>query len=135
MDGIGARVVSTNFKYYIVKWYLCLKAWTCHVAHVITNFANQNKMQKAGRHGTKLWRSRNAETKCITDRAQKVDEKNEVICLIIIFIPRVMVIEMSRMAHFFVFPADCSKKSVIVCVKHLNSSERSYLALSENAID
>ena len=46
-----------------------------------------------------------------------------------------MVIEMSRMAHFFVFPADCSKKSVIVYVKHLNSSERSYLALSENAID
>ena len=42
---------------------------------------------------------------------------------------------MSKMAHFFVFPADASKKSVRVWTKHLRASERFYLALSENAID
>ena len=37
------------------------------------------------------------------DRAQKVDEKNGVICLVIMFTPRVMVIKMSKMAHFLYF--------------------------------
>ena len=34
---------------------------------------------------------------------QRVDEKNVVICLVIIFTPRVMDIKMSKMAHFFYF--------------------------------
>ena len=34
-----------------------------------------------------------------TDRAQSVDEKNVVICLVIMFAPGVMVIKMSKMAH------------------------------------
>ena len=33
-----------------------------------------------------------------TDRAQKVDKKNEVICLVIIFNSRIMVIKMSKIA-------------------------------------
>ena len=37
------------------------------------------------------------------DVAQRVDEKNEVICLVIMFTPQVMVIEMSKMAHFLYF--------------------------------
>ena len=36
-------------------------------------------------------------------KAQAVDEKNEVICLVMKFTPRVMVIEMSKMAHFYIF--------------------------------
>ena len=37
-----------------------------------------------------------------TDRAQRVDEKNEVTCLVIMLIPRVMVINMSKMTAFCV---------------------------------
>ena len=37
------------------------------------------------------------------DRTQTVDGKNEVICLVIMFTPQVMVIEMSKMAHFLYF--------------------------------
>ena len=35
-----------------------------------------------------------------TDRAQRVDGKNGISCLVIMFTPRVMVIKMSKMAHF-----------------------------------
>ena len=37
------------------------------------------------------------------DRAQTVDEKNGIICLVIMFTLRVMVIKMSKMAHFLYF--------------------------------
>ena len=33
-------------------------------------------------------------------RAQRIDEKNRVICLVIMFTPRVTVIKISKMAHF-----------------------------------
>ena len=38
-----------------------------------------------------------------TDRVQRVGEKNGVIFLVIMFIPRVMDIKMSKMAHFLYF--------------------------------
>ena len=38
-----------------------------------------------------------------TDRAQRVDGKNGVICLVIIFTPQVMVIKMPKMAYFLYF--------------------------------
>ena len=38
-----------------------------------------------------------------THRAQRVDEKNGVICLVIMFAPRVMVIKVSQMSHFLYF--------------------------------
>ena len=63
-----------------------------------------------------------------TDRTQRVDKKNELIFLFIMFTPRVMVIKMSKMA------ADHSKKSVRVWEKYLTASGRSYLALSGNAM-
>ena len=69
------------------------------------------------------------------DRAQRVYEKNGVTYLVIMFAPGVMVIKMSKMAHFFVFSTDASKKSVTVWRKYLLVSERSYLALSENAME
>ena len=46
----------------------------------------------------------------LTDRTQRIDEKNRVICLVIMFTPRVMIIKLSKMAHFFVFPADNNNK-------------------------
>ena len=38
-----------------------------------------------------------------TDRAQRVDEKNGIICLVIMLASGVMVIKMSKMAHFLYF--------------------------------
>ena len=46
------------------------------------------------------------------ERAQNVNEK--IICLVVKFTPRVTVIKMSKMAHFFVFSADNSKTSVTI---------------------
>ena len=51
------------------------------------------------------------------------------------FAPGVMVIKMSKMGHFFLFSTDASKKSDTVWRKYLLASERSYLVLSENAVD
>ena len=67
------------------------------------------------------------------DRPWRVDDKNGVIYLVIMFTPGVMIIKMSKNGSFFVFSADYSPKSVTVWGKQLSSSERSYLALFENA--
>ena len=48
------------------------------------------------------------------DRAQRVDEKNGVVSLIIMFTHRAMVIKMSKNVSLFVFSADDSKKLVSV---------------------
>ena len=37
------------------------------------------------------------------DRAQGIDVKNMVICLVIMFSPGFMVIKMTKMAHFCIF--------------------------------
>ena len=37
------------------------------------------------------------------DRAQRVDEKNGIMCLVIMFTPSSIVIKMSKMAHFLYF--------------------------------
>ena len=68
------------------------------------------------------------------DRARRVDEKNEVIRLVV-FTPRVMVIKMSKNGSCYVLSAGYTKKSVSVWAKYLIASERSYLALSENTMD
>ena len=38
-----------------------------------------------------------------TEKAHRVDEKNGIICLVIMFNPRVMVIKTSKVAHFLYF--------------------------------
>ena len=68
-----------------------------------------------------------------TDETQRVNEKNGVICLVIMFTPKVMVIKMSDMAHFSYF--------LLMRIKNQSQSgqniemhlpERSYWVLSEN---
>ena len=72
------------------------------------NFTEKNIIQKGG--GTP-WNSILKVLKCRntqTDRAQRVDGKNGVICLVIMFTSRVMVIKMSKMTHslyFLLMPA------------------------------
>ena len=48
------------------------------------------------------------------NRAQRVDEKNSVIFLFIMFTPRIMGIRMSKNRSYFVFSVDNSKISVRV---------------------
>ena len=68
------------------------------------------------------------------DRGQRVHETTDVICLLIMFTSGIIV-KMTKMAHYFVFSADDSKKSVTVLAKYLSSSERSYLVPSEKVMD
>ena len=68
------------------------------------------------------------------NRAQRVDDKNRVICLVFMFTDKVIGIKISKMSLFFVFPADGCKSLVTVWSKHLSKSDRSSLVLSENAI-
>ena len=65
-----------------------------------------------------------------TDTAHTVDEENVFICLVIMFTPGVMVIEMWQMALLFFF-ADTSKKPVIVWVRYFSVSERSHLGITQ----
>ena len=67
--------------------------------------------------------------------AQRVDEENVVICLVIIFTFGVLVIKMSKMAQFLYFLLMTAKKSVTVWAIYFSTFERSYLALLENAMD
>ena len=66
-----------------------------------------------------------------TNRTQRVDKKNEVICLLIMFIPRAS--KMSQMTNFL-YSADGSKKSVTGWANYLTAPKRSYWLLSENGM-
>ena len=53
-------------------------------------------------------------------RAQRVDKKNEIIFLVIMFTPRVIVFKMSKLDHYLYFKS---------------ASKGSYLNFSENAMN
>ena len=81
-----------------------------HIWHINVYFSDQKIIQRA-----KHPKEQNFEdlaiqkSKMQMDRAQIVDEKNGVICLVM-FVPGVMVIKMSKLAHFLYFllmPAKC----------------------------
>ena len=70
----------------------------------------------------------------ITNRDQKVDEKNGVICLVSFFPSWDMVLKLPKIMHFLQLCADLSKKSKSIKAKYrLYPSERPYHALSENS--
>ena len=70
-----------------------------------------------------------------TVRAEKVDEKIGVICLVSMFPSWVMVCKLSIKWHFLQFCADLSKKSKSVKAIYIYASESSHYTLSENAMD
>ena len=53
------------------------------------------------------------------DSAQRVHKKNGVICLVVMFTPRIRVIRMSQIAHFLNFLLITAKKIVTVFAKYL----------------
>ena len=55
-------------------------------------------------------------------------------CLVIMFTPRVTVINFVTNGSFFVLSADSSKQLVIVWGKYLSAPERSYQVLPEKAL-
>ena len=67
-----------------------------------------------------------------TVRAEKVDAKNGVICLVFMFPSWVMVRKLSKKVHFSQFCADLSQKSKSVKVIYIYASESSHYSLSEN---
>ena len=70
----------------------------------------------------------------ITNRSEKVDEKNRVICLVSMFPSWVMVLKFSKTEHFLQFCADLSKKSKSIKAIYMYTSQRSRHALLENGI-
>ena len=69
-----------------------------------------------------------------TVRAEKIDKKIGVICLVSMFPTWVMVCKLSKKVHFLQFCADLSKKSKSVEAVHIYASENSHYTLSENAM-
>ena len=68
------------------------------------------------------------------DTVWSLDEKNGVICLVVKFTPRVMVIKIKKMAHFLYFSADDSKKVVTVLAKDLSALERYHQVFSKTCM-
>ena len=68
----------------------------------------------------------------ITNRAQKVDEKNRVICLVSFFPSWVMVLKLLKIVYFFQICADLRKKSKSIKAIYLYPSERPHHVLLEN---
>ena len=69
-----------------------------------------------------------------TIRAEKVDEKNGVICLVSMFPTWVMVLKLSKKGHFLQFWANLGKKCNSIKAIYIYASGRSRYALSENGI-
>ena len=69
-----------------------------------------------------------------TVRAEKVDEKIGVICLISMFSSWTMVCNLSKKVYFLQFCADLSKKSKSVEAIYIYASENSHYTLLENAM-
>ena len=70
----------------------------------------------------------------VTKGAEKVDEKNGVLCLVSMFSSWVMVLKLSKKVHILQYCADFSKSSKAIKAIYIYASERSRYALSENGI-
>ena len=62
----------------------------------------------------------------VTVRAEKVNEKNEVICLTFMIPPRVMVLKFSKKVNYLQFCVDLSKKRKSVKAIYIYASECSH---------
>ena len=69
-----------------------------------------------------------------TVRAQKVDEKNRLFCLISFFPSSVMTLKLPRIVHFLQICAALSKKPTYIKAIYFYPSERPYRAISEDSI-
>ena len=65
-----------------------------------------------------------------TVKARKVDEKNQVICLVSMFLSKVVVITLSKKVHFFAILCSPQEESKSVKAIYIYASERSHYPLS-----
>ena len=70
----------------------------------------------------------------VINSAEKVDEKNGVICLSVKFRSSVIDVKLSKKAYFVQFTAEFSKKPESVKAIYINVSESSHYTLSENGM-
>ena len=82
-----------------------------------------------GPHENEFWAFSNSEMN-ITNRLEKVDEKNAVICLVFMLPSWVMVLKLHKSA-FLQFCADLSEKSKAIKAIYMYASESSRYTLSE----
>ena len=69
-----------------------------------------------------------------TVRAEKLDETNEVICLVSMFPSWIMVLKLSKKVHFLQFCADLSKKRESVEAIYIYAYESFHYTLSESDV-
>ena len=94
-------------------------------------FTDQNG-PKRGFHENEFWHSEIQIWISETVWAQKVDEKNGVICLVFMSLSWVMVLKLPKIVHFLQNCVDLSIKSKSIKAIYLYPSERPHQALSEN---
>ena len=95
-------------------------------------FIDQN-LSKGEPHENEFWVFSNSEIN-VTVRAEKVDEKNGVICLVSMFSSWVMVLKLSKKWYFLELCADLSRKPNSVKTFYMYASESSHYFLSENGM-
>ena len=66
----------------------------------------------------------------VTVKARKVDEKNQVICLVSMFLSKVVVLTLSKKVHFFTILCSPQEESKSVKAIYIYASERSHYPLS-----
>ena len=88
--------------------------------------------QRGGPHENEFWVFSNSEMN-VTNywSGKKVDDKNEVICLVSMFLSWVMVLKLSKKGLFLQFCADLSKKSKAIKAIYIFASERSRYAFQK----
>ena len=95
-------------------------------------FTDQNG-PKGQPHENEFWHFPNTKMN-ITNRAQKVNEGNGVICLVSFFPSWVMVLILPKIMHILQICADLSKISKSIKAIYLHPSEKPHHALSENSV-
>ena len=87
-------------------------------------FAEQNG-PKGGPHENEFWKVSNTKMNIKNKkiRAQKVDEKNGVICLISFFHSWVMVLKLPKIVHFLQICPDLSKKSKFIKTIYIHQKD------------
>ena len=87
----------------VEKGHLCEQTWKYHLWHLDVYFTDQNIIQSGKPMELNFEGLEMQKWNIPTDRAQKVDKENGVICLVTRFTPGVVVIKMAKIAHFFYF--------------------------------
>ena len=85
-------------------------------------YFTDQKGPKRGPHQNEFWLFSNTKVN-VKNREEKVDEKNGIVCLVLMFPSWVMVLKLSKKVHFMQFCADLSQKFKFVEAIYTYASE------------